>query len=306
MNQQRNDRAALKQEAGECIVPGEPIPPEEVARYSPSRDPHRERDIADYVHSQARDETVKHVERVKTEYVMGDRYEVWDVISDKGRWWVVTDPANLYSQAHFQSLDYTLSFHVGLMMRVRSRQLLRPDASPFDEVARRQQQARDRFDRAVEAEDYQAVGMQLREGLLSLVTAVRRRLDVGTVPDPPKAADFVGWSNVLLDVLCGGGSNKALRQYMKSASERSWQLVSSLTHDRDAAKTVASVSLQACDTLVSQFIELLMRRETDDLAVCPSCASRDLRSHFDADLEPDGQYYLTCGSCSWTDHPKRV
>jgi hypothetical protein len=31
---------------------------------------------------------------------------------------VVTSPTNLYSQALMPSLDYTLSFHIGLMARV--------------------------------------------------------------------------------------------------------------------------------------------------------------------------------------------
>jgi hypothetical protein len=116
-------RGKKTDEASECVVPGDPIPPELVATYSPVRDQHRERDIAQYIEGQAKDETVKHVEKVKEEFVMGERYEVWDVTTDKGRWWVVTNPTNLYSQAHFQSLDYTLSFNIGLMMRVQSRQV---------------------------------------------------------------------------------------------------------------------------------------------------------------------------------------
>ena len=92
-----------------------------MGRYSPARDFYAENDIAEYVLTQARDETVQNVERVKTEYIMGDPYEVWDVHTDKDRWWVITNPTNLYSQRHFPGLDYTLSFHVGLMMRVRSR-----------------------------------------------------------------------------------------------------------------------------------------------------------------------------------------
>ncbi len=52
-----------------------------------------------------RSEQVKHVERVKTEHVMGERYEIWDVTTDKGRWWVLTNVTNLYSQTLFPSLD---------------------------------------------------------------------------------------------------------------------------------------------------------------------------------------------------------
>src|ERR1035437_2129537 len=105
----------------DCVVHDHPVPPEEIGRYSAERDPDAEQDIENYVHGQARDETVLRVERVKTEYVMGDPYEIWDVTTDKNRWWVISNLTNLYSQKHFPSLDYTLSFHVGLMMRIRSR-----------------------------------------------------------------------------------------------------------------------------------------------------------------------------------------
>ena len=151
-----------------CVLPPDhPIPAELLRRYSVERDPFAEQDIADYVQSQARDEVVSHVERVKREVVMGDPYEMWDVTTDQGRWWVVTNPTNLYSQQHFPSLDYTLSFHVGLMARIRSRSGSPDgnDPTPFDEVLRRFEQAGERFGHAIEVEDLQAIGMLLREGV---------------------------------------------------------------------------------------------------------------------------------------------
>ena len=63
----------------DCIVHDHPVPPEELARYSVDRDPYSEADIACYVEGQAPDEEVQHVERIKTEVVLGDTYEMWDV-----------------------------------------------------------------------------------------------------------------------------------------------------------------------------------------------------------------------------------
>jgi hypothetical protein len=61
-----------KLDRDECTLPPDhPLPPDQLGRYSPERDYFAEKDIADYVLSQARDETVQNVERVKTEYVMG-------------------------------------------------------------------------------------------------------------------------------------------------------------------------------------------------------------------------------------------
>jgi hypothetical protein len=68
----------------DSVIPSHAVPAEELARYSVERDPHREKDIADYVESQARDESVEHVERVKEEVVLGDLYEIWDVTTGQG------------------------------------------------------------------------------------------------------------------------------------------------------------------------------------------------------------------------------
>ena len=84
-----------------------------MGRYSPDRDYYAEKDIADYVMMELHDETVQNVERVKAEYVMGTPYEIWDVTTDKDRWWVITNSTNLYSQRHFPSLDTHFHFTSG-------------------------------------------------------------------------------------------------------------------------------------------------------------------------------------------------
>lgn len=288
------------------VLPPPPIPADELERYSPSRDPDKERDIALYVEAQCRGEqAVRNVELIKTEIVAGQKYDMWDVITDKGRWWVLNPMTNLYSQAHFPSLDYTLSFHVGLMMRIQSRPTgaEAEQPSPFDEVFRRQEQARDLFDRAVEAEDFQAVGVQLRESLLSLLPAMRRRITVADGIAQPKEGDFVNWCDLLMDILCPGSSNKELRQYLKHTAKDTWQLVGWLVHDRDANKTAASIAIHACDTVVGHSLQVLQRSARDFTETCPVCKSRDIRSHFDPYLGDYGDYYSTCGACRWSSHP---
>jgi len=289
----------------ECVVHSHPVPPSELARYSVDRDSDSEQDIARYVEIEASGETVQHVEKVKREIVLGDAYDVWGVTTDKGRWWVITNLTNLYSQRHFPSLDYTLSFHIGLMMRLRSRPADDSDGepSPFDEVFRRQEQAKDRHDRAIEAEDYQAIGMQLRECLISLIGALRRRLEFPPGTELPQDANFVGWSALLTDTCCPGGSNKELQQYLKGAAKDTWQLVNWITHHRNANATATSIAIHACDTIVGHFIQMLVRDRTDNVERCPLCKSRNVRTHFDHTIEPDGEYYVTCGVCKWSTHP---
>lgn len=289
----------------ECIVPTQPIPVQELDKYSMMRDPHSEQDIANYVEGQARDEIVQHVEKIKEEIVLGDIYEVWDVTTDKDRWWVITNLTNIYSQKCFPSLDYTLSFHIGLMMRLRSRPdgANSEDPSPFDEVFRRQEQAKNSHDSALEAEDYQAVGMQLRECLITLVGVLRRRIEIRPDMERPQDANFISWSALLMDELCRGKNNKDLRQYLKNVAKETWQLVNWLTHDRSANKTASSIAIHACDTVVGHFVQILVRERTDHSEQCPLCKSRNIRTHFDISIKPDGDYYLTCGVCDWSSHP---
>src|ERR1700732_1007620 len=52
-----------------------------------------------------------------TEHILGQKYECWDVRTNKARLWVITPTTNLYDQKLFPSLDYTLSFHLGLVAR---------------------------------------------------------------------------------------------------------------------------------------------------------------------------------------------
>jgi len=50
----------------------------------------RERqEIVDYVYMSAPDETVEHLEKVTSERVVGRHIDIWDVHTNKERWWVI-------------------------------------------------------------------------------------------------------------------------------------------------------------------------------------------------------------------------
>ena len=302
MSKQPKDK---KGDADCTLPPDHPLPPDQLGRYSVERDSYSEKEIADYVRSQARDDEVLNVERVKTEYVMGSAYEIWDVTTDKDRWWVVTNPTNLYSQRHFPSLDYTISFHVGLMMRVASHadDAAEPGSTPFDEVLRRHAQASDLLDRAIESVDFQSVGMQLRECLISLVASVRRRVQINSADELPRDADVVGWNKLLVGQLCPGEKNDELRNYMRALTEKAWPLVNWLTHHRNANKTAALIALDAVDVIVKHYARLLSRERVDRKDQCPQCASRNVRTFFDIAIQPDGAYFEACANCGWDSHP---
>jgi len=78
---------------------------------------HERRAVEDYLYSESGDNfEVEHVEKLTSEYVLGRQYDVWDAHTNEGRWWVITNPTNLYSQELIKSMDVALSFHVGLML----------------------------------------------------------------------------------------------------------------------------------------------------------------------------------------------
>ena len=164
----------------------------------------------------------------------------------------------------------------------------------------------ERYDLAVEPEDFQAVGMYLRECLLSLVASLRRRTIVTESGNRPQDANFIAWADLVVEQLCRGASNKELRQYLKGTAKDTWQLVNWLTHDRDANKTASSIAVHGTDTVIGHFVQILQRDKTDGTDHCPLCKSRQVRTHFDLTIGSDGEYYTACAVCEWSSHPDKI
>jgi len=190
------------------------------------------------------------------------------------------------------------------MMRVasHSERAGEPEPTPFDEVFRRRNQATDLLERAAEAADLQAVGMQLRECLVSLIAVVRRRVEVTVDGERPKNADVVGWNRFLTGQLCPGEKNDELRNYLRAVTEKAWPLVNWLTHHRNANKTAAVIAVDAADGIVKHYARLLSRERTDRADQCPRCKSRNIRTFFDIEIGPNGEYFQAFGECDWDSH----
>ena len=73
--------------------------------------------IRAYVADQAHEKVV-HLEKAASELVGPVRHDIWDVHCPDSRWWVITEPTNLYSREDFKSRDVALTFHIGLALRV--------------------------------------------------------------------------------------------------------------------------------------------------------------------------------------------
>ncbi len=239
----------------ECVFP--PILPTSVLpNLMIKRDEQAEREVRRYLEWQANDELVVHAERVTTEFALGRRIDAWDAHTDKGRWWVLTSPMNLYSQEHFPSVDYVISLHVGLAARIMSE----PDPGvPEVEQAlmasawRRWEQATEALDEAEEAEDFQAVGMRCRECLVAMVREVASPEMVTLGDTAPQRSNVVGWSELIANHVARGDSAQYVRGYLKAITKTGWQLVNWLTHAAGATQADAVLAVEATQHILGTF-----------------------------------------------------
>src|SRR5213594_2129745 len=138
----------------------------------PATDAEIER-IKDYMQTEAPDLTVTFLQKVYSENMLNIAHDVWDVHTNVDRWWVITEPMNLYSQDQFPNMDLALTFHVGLCLRIpRSERakLSELPVEPFAECYRCLQEASDALAQASEVADYQSIGVRCREALLAFVS----------------------------------------------------------------------------------------------------------------------------------------
>ncbi len=268
--------------------------------------PHQKQAIVDYYLSQSPEGTeVLHAEKVASERIYGIKHDVWDVHASDGRWWVITNPTNLYPQeiAPTPSMDHAFALHIGVTARLLAREHLEApvDGLPRDFVSktwRRFEQAAEALNVADEAEDFQAVGMRLRECLISFA---QDTADLATVPEgsePPKRSDFKGWAELLAYAAAPEPRGKQMRSYLRSMSREVWDIVSWLTHAANARRSDAETAADAVSHLIQVFSLALIRESRGDPIKCPACGSYQVTMNYRDDAsEQPGTPYLLCEAC---------
>ena len=257
------------------------------------------RAVSDYVEVQA-PEKVLHAERVKSERILGRDHDCWDVHTDQDRYWVITSPTNLYSQEYFPSLDFTLSFHIGVTARIMGRSRGAPDDAQkarLTPVWRRWEQAAETLDMAEEAEDFQAVGMKCRECLIQLVRSLAKPEMVPPSQDAPQRSNFIPWSELIANTVAGGVSAERVRGHLKATAKSAWELAGWLTHANGAGRHDAAFVLDATHTVLSAFGSAVIRHESESPERCPNCGSYNLDVGFNPDLTRP--YVSECEECGW-------
>ncbi|QVT79308.1 hypothetical protein ENKNEFLB_01689 [Nocardioides aquaticus] len=239
-------------------------------------DPSEYERIREYWEGQWPDDPLIHLEKAASERVGSVPHDIWDLHAESGRWWVVTNPTNLYSQEDFKSRDVVLTFHVGLVLRMMSREVVpitESAAALLPAAWRRWDQAVEALQVAREAEDYQAVGMRLRECLVSFAEEVADDALVPEGTDRPQAANVKAWINLFAGYVAGGPSAAKLRSYLKTMGEETWSYVNWLTHAKNAAHFDAEIGAAVTSHLLATVTASAMRARTERGNRCHSCDS---------------------------------
>src|SRR5450759_5605188 len=266
---------------------------------------HEERAIREYVLSQShRGEVVRSGENDATHRAHGELYDVWDVYTKKDRWWVITNPTNLYRQSDFQHMDMAFTFHLGLRQRLAMRNAPGVEDKERERLAgawRRWTQAADALEAAEEAEDFQAVGMRCREALVSFVQDVAKPEMARRGGEAPKASDFVHWSELIAEHFADGSRADRIRGHLKAAAKSTWELTGWLTHEKDATRTDGILSVEATQHTLGMFAIAILRKERGEPGRCPQCSSYRLTSDYRPEEGTESGYVARCEACGWDD-----
>lgn len=264
-------------------------------------------EVTSYFEWQAPDLKVEFLQKVYAETIAGHRHDVWDVHTNVDRWWVITNPTNLYSQQQFPSMDLAVTFHMGLCLRIPRTNRQMPTARkvlPFGAVWNDLSEASEALGQAQSVADYQTIGVRCREVLLAFVAVAQDEHDWPT-EEPPKRADFKAWAEIIFNAALPGDGHKERRQLQKSLLSGAWAFTNWLTHAKRAtwhdAETAVSTVEHAVG-LASSLVIRLMRGVPDQ---CPQCGSPHLwpeegRRTDDTDVLWERP---RCNDCDWAGEP---
>jgi hypothetical protein len=262
--------------------------------------------VREYFGWQAPDLEITFMQKVYSEAVLSTRHDVWDIHTNKDRWWVITNPTNLYSQEQFPNMDLAVTFHIGLCLRIPRTEKQSMDdirVVPFDRALARLAEASDALSGALNVADYQAVGVRCREVLLEFVGTAQDAAE--WTKDPPKRADFRGWIDIIANELLPGDSNKERRGFLKSALESAWTFSNWLTHSKSATWHDADMAVGAIGHAVGMATSLLIRELRGVPDQCPECGSPRLQPEEGENPTKPGVIWQRprCLECDWAGRP---
>lgn len=263
-------------------------------------------EVREYFEWQTPDLEVTFMQKVYSEAVLNTRHDVWDIHTNKDRWWVITGGTNLYSQEQFPNMDLALTFHIGLILRIPRTEVQQKDdlrIIPFGPIFDKIEEAGTAVTQAHNLAGYQAVGVRCRETLLELIDVAQ---DAATWTDtPPQRANFRAWSEIICNNLLPGDSNKERRGALKNALESAWTFSNWLTHSKSAAWIDADMAHSLMQHAVGMATSMILRELRDVPEECPKCGSPHLEPEHGENTAAPGVLWERprCADCGWTGRP---
>ena len=264
--------------------------------------------VTSYFEGQAPDLKVEFIQKVYSENVLGHCHDVWDVHTDQDRWWVITNPSNLYSQEQFPNMDLALTFHIGLCLRIprsEKQKLSELPLEPFAQCYRYLSEASEALGQAEEVLDYQSIGMRCREALLAFADAAQTVLPWTSTDPKPKQADLRAWADHICTVTMAGDSHKERRHLFKNQLESAWSFANWLTHAKGSKWHDAEAAIATTENAIGLCTSSVIRHMRGVPETCPACGSHRLSPErgFRSDL-PDIEWERpTCTKCDWIGEP---
>lgn len=263
-------------------------------------------EVREYFEWQALDLEVTFMQKVYSEAVLNTRHDVWDIHTNKDRWWVITGGTNLYSQEQFPNMDLALTFHIGLMLRIpRAEKQQENDLRilPFGPVFEKMEEAGTAVTQAQNLADYQAVGVRCREALLELIGVAQ---DAARWTDtPPKRADFRAWAEIICNDLLPGDTNKERRGALKGALESAWTFSNWLTHSTSVTWIDAEMAHSLIQHAIGMATSMIIRELRGVPRECPNCGSPHLEPEHGENSKTAGVVWERprCADCGWAGRP---
>jgi len=263
-------------------------------------------EVREYFEWQAPDLEVTFMQKVYSETVMNARHDVWDIHTNKDRWWVITGGTNLYSQEQFPNMDLALTFHLGLILRIpRTEEQQEGDLHllQFAPVLEKLEEVEAAVTQAQKLADFQAVGVRCREALLELIGVAQ---DAAVWTDtPPQRANFREWMEIIGNDLFPGGTNKERRGALKGALENAWTFSNWLTHTKSGTWFDAEMAHGLTQHASHMSMSLVLRALRGVPDECPKCASPHLEPEHGENTAAPGVLWERprCADCGWAGRP---
>jgi hypothetical protein len=263
-------------------------------------------EVREYFEWQAPDLEVTFMQKVYSEAVLHTRHDVWDIHTDKDRWWVITGGTNLYSQEQFPNMDLALTFHIGLMLRVPRSDAEQVEALrivPFGKVLDLMNEVCVAQHQAQTISDYQGIGVRCRETLLELIGAAQ---DAAIWTDQaPQRANFRDWTEIIANTLYSGDPNKERRSALKGAMGAAWSFANWLTHSKSSTWVDAELATTQLQHAVGMATSVVLRALRDVPEECPECGCPHFKPEQGENSAAPGVLWERprCCACDWAGLP---